>query len=91
MAQGIIGSDSSQLGVNNDGLLYVGMPDENEIQTFSAAGVLSVFAGGNSGRTVLGPTNAPIPLTPYGMVFDKLGNMFCADGTNNVILKVKLR
>jgi len=92
IAPGIItGFDSSMLALNNDGLLFFGMPDQNEIQTFSATGVLSVFAGGNSGRTVLGPTNAPIPLTPYGMVFDKLGNMFCADGTNNVILKVKLR
>ncbi|HEY2583842.1 MAG TPA: hypothetical protein VGI43_18680 [Mucilaginibacter sp.] len=90
IARGIIGLDQSLLAVR-EGRLYIGMPDHNEIQTLSSTGVLSVFAGGSLGTSVLGPTNAPISLTPYGMVFDKSGNMFCADGTSNVILKLTFR
>ena len=77
------------LGIANDrkGNVYISDPSRNNIRKVNTLGILSTFAGngamGYSGDT--GPALSASFDAPFGMTFDKSGNLYIADAGNHVI------
>jgi sugar lactone lactonase YvrE len=76
------------LAIDAQGNIFVADLGNNVIREISAAGVVSTFSGNGTAGCVNG-TAANTELNgPYGMAFDKSGNLYVADSNNNMIRKI---
>lgn len=72
---------------DTDGNLFVAEPSKARIRKISPSGLVSTFAGSTSGFADGTGTEAKFR-DPWGMAFDKGGNLFVVDRTNNRIRKI---
>ncbi len=70
--------------------LYISDASHGVIRKVNSLGIISTVAGiGIQGYTGNGgPATAAKLTSPYGMVFDAAGNLYVAEGINNVIRKI---
>jgi sugar lactone lactonase YvrE len=77
------------LAVDPSGLLYIADTFSYRVETWTPGGVLSVIAGtGTQGVPTAGPATASELGQVDGVVTDGLGNLYAADFSNNVVVKV---
>ena len=77
------------LAVDSSGNIYVGDGSNNLIRKITASGTVTTLAGDAtaSGSTNGEGTNAKF-FNPYGVAVDSSGNVYVADGYNNLIRKI---
>lgn len=78
------------LAVKTDGTLYVADGQSNVIRAISASGTINAFAGtGTAGYSGDGAAATAATLSnPNGLAVDGSGNVYVADGVNNVVRKI---
>ncbi|NDA65414.1 MAG: hypothetical protein EBY09_02045, partial [Verrucomicrobia bacterium] len=68
--------------------LYVTAGDEHRVKKVTPAGVVSVLAGNGSAGYADGTGAGAVLNYPTGIALDSAGNLFVAEGNNNVIRKI---
>ncbi len=79
------------LTFDNSGNYYIGDLVSNEVRKVTAAGAISVFAGGGTTNYVTNPGGAATAAAlsfPTQGVFDAVGNMYIADFNHHVVARV---
>jgi sugar lactone lactonase YvrE len=79
------------LAFDRAGNLYIGDWANGEVRKVDTSGIITTVAGGGSGGPGGAATNANlfgISGGPEGVAFDKAGNLFIADPSNNHVYKV---
>lgn len=82
---------SQPLGVAVDGLgnVYISDSGNGRIREVSAAtGTITTFVGGASGTYFNGGTGTGVTLSPAGIAFDPAGNLYIAEPTQQIVVKV---
>ena len=77
-------------GVATDaqGNIFVSDQNNNLIRKITRAGAVSTFAGNGTTGKANGTGTAASFNSPFGMTFDSKGNLYVADGGNNLIRKI---
>jgi sugar lactone lactonase YvrE len=70
------------------GNLYVADNSNNKIRKISLTGIVSTVAGDGTPGNIDGPSNTATFNSPYGMVFDNIGNLYVAEQANHKIRKI---
>ncbi|WP_295793774.1 putative Ig domain-containing protein [Mucilaginibacter sp.] len=76
------------LDIDAAGNLYVADSGNNLIRKITPAGLVSTLAGSGAASAVNGTGTAATFNTPFGVAVDAGGNVYVADGTNNLIRKI---
>ncbi|RFZ85739.1 hypothetical protein DYU05_09125 [Mucilaginibacter terrenus] len=85
-SEGFIGAWS--LSTDVFGNVYVADTGNNLIRKITSAGLVSIYAGTSEYDYVDGPAAGAKFRTPYSTTTDALGNVYVADGDNDVIRKI---
>jgi streptogramin lyase len=78
----------SGVAIDASGNVYVADYNNNLIREISPAGVVTTFAGSGAAGAVNGTGTAASFNKPYGVAVDVKGNVYVADGGNNLIRKI---
>ncbi|MEO8868756.1 MAG: T9SS type A sorting domain-containing protein [Bacteroidia bacterium] len=71
------------------GNLYVAESGNNVVRKINTSGIINTYAGGGiSGLGDGGPATLAQLNFPYGLTFDKIGNLYIGDALNNRVRKV---
>jgi gliding motility-associated-like protein len=76
------------MGIDIAGNIYVADQGNNKIRKITPAGDVSTYAGASPGGFQNGPRLNATFSTPTGVDIDVAGNVYVADGSNNVIRKI---
>ena len=76
------------LAFDATGNLFVSEVFNNDIREITPAGVVTTFAGNGNAGITNGPGNQASFSSPYQVAFDKAGNLYVADGGNDLIRKI---
>jgi len=78
------------VGIEMDaaGNLYIADKSNQKIRKITAAGLVSTFAGSGSIGTADGASNVASFKYPQGVAIDRFGQIYVADGSNNLIRKI---
>ncbi|OYU82744.1 MAG: hypothetical protein CFE24_14335, partial [Flavobacterium sp. BFFFF2] len=78
------------VGIEMDaaGNLYIADKSNQKIRKITAAGVVSTFAGSGAIGAANGASNVASFNYPQGVAIDRLGQIYVADGSNNLIRKI---
>jgi sugar lactone lactonase YvrE len=82
---------SQPLGVSVDGLgnVYISDSGNGRIRVVNATtGTITTFVGGASGTYFNGGTGTGVTLSPAGIAFDPSGNLYVAEPTQQIVVKV---
>lgn len=82
---------SQPLGVAVDGLGNVNISDSGNGRirvVHGATGTITTFVGGASGTYFNGGTGTGVTLSPAGIAFDPSGNLYVAEPTQQIVVKV---
>lgn len=82
---------SQPLGVAVDGLgnVYISDSGNGRIRVVNATtGTITTFVGGAGGTYFNGGTGAGVTLSPAGIAFDPSGNLYVAEPTQQIVVKV---
>jgi sugar lactone lactonase YvrE len=82
------GKDYVGITTDNSGNIYVTPRNSNEIDKITPAGVLTIYAGSATPGLQNGSALMARFFEPYGIVFDSSGNLYVADGANEIIRKI---
>jgi gliding motility-associated-like protein len=74
--------------IDSEGTLYVADSQNNKIRKISANGIVSTVAGNGTDGAVDGFGTIASFSSPFGLDFDKSGNILVADMNNNKIRKI---
>jgi streptogramin lyase len=80
-------SSPTNVVVDSSGNVFIADTNNNAIRKIDTNGIVTTFAGGNSGATDATGTSAGFSL-PKGMVIDPSNNIYVADAGNSKIRKI---
>jgi len=82
-------NSSIGVAVDSSGNVYIGDAGNNLVEKVTPTGTLSIIAGtGNPGTPTAGPATSSDLNYPGGVAVDSSGNVYIADGLNNLVEKV---
>lgn len=81
-------SNPRGLAIGKDGVIYVGDINDGKVYRLTPDGKISLLAGGSTQSAADGLGKDAGFATPTGLAVDKDGNVYVADGDNNLIRKI---
>jgi hypothetical protein len=82
-------SQPVSVAIDAAGNVYISDSGNGRIREVNAAtGVITTFVGGQTGQYFNGGTGAGVTLSPGGIAFDLTGNLYIAEPTQNIVVKV---